>query len=107
MAQMLSLGIKEFNAIEWLHHWKVISISHLIIGCIGTLSGIVIMQKRKWGILTFAVIISLYLLGHVLMMVSGYALFEFEQMNIIEAIVILLMCGFFWYLYYSKAIKNT
>jgi hypothetical protein len=108
MAQMLSLGIKKFNAIEWRHHWKLISMSHLIIGCLGFLSGIGMIKKRRWGVLTIAVVTTLYLLSHALAMVGGYAIYEFERMNIIEALVFLLLCIYFWYLHYSKGMeKNT
>jgi hypothetical protein len=54
------------------------------------------------------VLISVFFWGYAFMMVSGYAVFEFERLNLIEGIVIALMGGFFWYLYYSISTeKNT
>jgi hypothetical protein len=107
MAQMLSLGIKEFEPQTWQAHWQVTSISYMFSGCIGVFAGIGIIRNKKWGFFTFALLLSMLLLGHLLVMVSGYAAYSFEEINFFEALVISCISGLFWYLYGRKIKKQN
>jgi hypothetical protein len=105
MANMLSLAVKEFDITEWQQRWKLSSYLYLLSACIGLFAGIGIFRNRRWAFLVFALILSMHSIGHLFIMISDYAMFEFERMNSIELSVVILCCFFAWYLY-SRNLKG-
>lgn len=75
-----------FDPLSWASHWRISSLSLLVLGAAVAAAGVVCARKRAWGLLLLAAIALFVLATQWLLEKSGFAQYPFEAMNPWESI---------------------
>jgi hypothetical protein len=75
-----------FDASSWVNHWRISSLSTLVLGIAVVGAGISCARKRAWGLLLLAAAALLALATQWLLQEWGFSRYAFEEMRASEVI---------------------